>query len=216
MDAVKTKSLRTIERKMEGLDRESFRFHVLESAKNFKRSWIELGRALSSVWKDKLFREWGYTSFEGYAAREIGIRKQTAMKLLRSYFFLEKEEPHYLKGDYAASANTAALPAYESIDVLRQAKNKKTLDDEGYAHLKKEVFEKGKPATDVRRSLTAMIRQRQEVDPEEAREQKRVTTVKRFLSVLKSLKQEIEISKLVPSPIIKDATSLIKKLEEQL
>jgi len=141
---------------------------------------------------------------------------ETAMKLLRSYYFLEREEPAYLKSDYAESANAASLPSYESIDVLRQAKNKKALDDKEYTHLKKDVFEKGKAATDVRRSLTAMIRQREEADPKEAWEKKRHSTVKRFLSVLKSLKQEIEIAKLVPAPLIKETAALIKKLESEI
>ncbi len=53
MDTFKTKSLRNIERQMESLDRDSLRHHVLANAKNFKASWLELGRSLYSVWKDK-------------------------------------------------------------------------------------------------------------------------------------------------------------------
>ncbi len=53
------KSLRNIEEKMSSLEEGSLRYHVLESAKNFKSSWIELGRSLYSVFKDKLYKEWG-------------------------------------------------------------------------------------------------------------------------------------------------------------
>jgi hypothetical protein len=216
MDGVKTKSVRVIEEKMEGLDTGSLRYHILESAKNFKTSWVELGRALYSVWKDKLYKEWGYSTMDAYTAREIGIRKQTAMKLLKSYYFLEKEEPRYLSRDYAQSAETAAIPSYESIDVLRLAKNKKTLDEDDYVHLKKEVFEKGKDAPQVRKDLTALIRQREELQPEEAWEKKKISTVKRLLSTLKSLKQEIEVSKLLPASIIKQAANLIEMLETEI
>jgi hypothetical protein len=54
------------------------------------------------------------------------------------------------------------------------------------------------------------------MEPEEAYQKRRFATVKRFLSTLKSLKQEIEISKLLPSSIIKEAADLIKKLEAEI
>lgn len=216
MEGVKTKSLKGIEEKMRGLDQNSLRYHVLESAKDFKTSWIGLGRALYSVWKDKMYKLWGYAAFEAYTGREIGIRKETAMKLLKSYYFLEKEEPQYLREDYAASTDALKVPTYESVDVLRLAKNKKELGNEDYANLKKELFEKGKDARQIKKDLTALIRERKELTSEEAWEQKKFSAVRRLLGTLKSLKREIEISKLLPSAIIKEAEGLIKKLEAQI
>jgi hypothetical protein len=216
MENAKTKSLKSIEEKMEDLKPDSLRYHILESARAFKTSWIELGRALYSAWKDKLYKEWGYASFDIYTAREIGIRKQTAMKLLRSYYFLEREEPEYLKKDYAESREAAIVPGYESIDVLRLAKNKKGLDSQDYAHLKKEIFEKGRDVREVRKDLVSLLRQRQELEPEEAYQKRRLVTVKRFLSTLKSLKKEIEVSKLLPAPLIKEVAALISRLESEL
>lgn len=209
------KSIENIEKRMRGLDQDSLRYHILENAKRFKTSWVELGRALYSVYKDKLYKEWGYSTFDNYTAREIGIRKVTAMKLLRSYYFLEKEEPQYLQQGYAESTDAALVPGYDSIDLLRQAKNKK-LDTEDYTRFKKEIFEKGKDALQLKRDLTALIRQRNELDPDEARQQRRLSTVKRFLSTLRSLRQEIETAKLLPEPLIREASALIKKLEAEL
>jgi len=212
----KPKSLQNIEEKMSGLDAGSLRYHVLESAKNFKTSWIELGRSLYSVWKDKLYKDWGFSTFDAYTAKEIGIKKPTAMKLLRSYYFLEKEEPVYLKDDYVESADTAKVPSYEAVDLLRKAKDKKTLDSEDYSKLKKDIFEGGKDAQQIKRDLTSLIRQREELEPEEAYRKKRVATLRRFIGSLKALKQEAEISKLLPAPLIKEAQELIKKIEEQI
>ncbi len=216
MDSLKTKSILSLEEKMENIDEDSLRRHILENAKSFKTSWIELGRALYTVFKDKLYKTWGYSSFDIYTSREIGIRKQTAMKLLRSYYFLEKEEPGYLKKEYVDSSEAAAIPSYESVDALRQAKNKKTIDEDDYSALKKEVFEKGKDCGEVKKDLTALIRQREELDPEEARGKKKMSSLRRMLGVLKSLKQEIEINKLLPSAIIKQAAELISKLESEI
>ena len=215
MNVAKSKSLENIEEKMGQLDQGSFRYHVLENAKGFKSSWIELGRSLYTVLKDKLYKEWGYGSFDIYTVKEIGIRKQTAMKLLRSYYFLEKEEPAYLKSDYMRSQNALAVPTFESVDVLRMAKNKK-IDSDDYQDLKKQVFEKGRDAREVKKDLTALIRSRVELAPEEAREQRKNTTLKRFLATLKSLKQEIEVAKLLPAGLIREAQSLIEKIEAEL
>jgi len=216
MEIQKTKSVRKIEEKMTEFDQDSLRFHVLESARNFKTSWLELGQALYSVYKDKMYKQWDYAAFDTYAARELGIRKATAMKLLRSYYFLEKEEPAYLKEGYMESGEVGRLPSYESIDVLRLAKNKKGLDDEDYANFKKEIFQKGKDARQVKRDLTALIRERNEVNPEEAAQKRKITSVKRLLSTLKTLKKEVEVLKLLPSPIIKETASLISKLEQEI
>ncbi|MDI6605699.1 MAG: hypothetical protein QME65_00930, partial [Candidatus Omnitrophota bacterium] len=208
MEGIKTKSLRNIEEKMRDLDQSSLRYHVLESAKGFKSSWIELGRALYSVWKDKMYKLWGYATFEAYSGREIGIRKQTAMKLLKSYYFLEKEEPQYLREEYTVSADALKVPTYESVDVLRLAKNKKELGDQDYAAFKIEIFEKGKDHHQLKKDLTALIRQRKEPTSEEAWEEKKFSAVKRLVGTLKSLKREIEISKLLPAAIIKEAEAL--------
>lgn len=210
--ANKSKSLQDIEEKMGGLDVSSLRYHVLESARNFKTSWVELGRSLYAVWKDKLYKDWGFSAFDAYTAKEIGIKKPTAMKLLRSYYFLEKEEPAYLKDNHA---ETARLPGYEAVDLLRKAKDKKTLDAQDYSKLKKEIFE-GRDVQAVKRDLTSLIRQREELEPEEAYKKRRGATLRRFIGTLKALKQEAEISKLLPAQLLKEAQDLIRKIEEQV
>jgi hypothetical protein len=216
MDGIKTKSLKNIEAKMENLDTHSLRYHILESAKNFKSSWIELGRSLYAAYKDKMYKEWGYVNFDVYVSREIGIRKQTAMKLLKSYYFLEKEEPQYLKEEYAASAQAAQLPSYESVNILRQAKNNKELDENDYQDLKKEIFEKGRDAQDIKKNLGVIIRQRQELDPQAAQEKKRAVVLKRLLGQLRMLKQEVSVLKLLPAPLVRDLDNLIKNINQEI
>jgi len=216
MNALKTKSLEQIERKMEAIDKDSFRYQVLQNVKKFKMSWIDLGQALYAVWKDKLYKDWGFLTFDAYVSREIGIHKQTAIKLLKSYYFLEKEEPVYLQKGYAESDNVVSMPTYEAVNVLRLAKNKKNLDGKDYENLKKEVFEKGKEAREIKKGLTAIIRQRQEVSPEEARKKKTEIAIRRYLTTLKSLRRDLEISKLVSVNILKETDALIKKIEAEI
>ncbi|PIU40769.1 MAG: hypothetical protein COS99_08895 [Candidatus Omnitrophica bacterium CG07_land_8_20_14_0_80_42_15] len=216
MGDIKTKSIRNIEEKMGNVDSETIRYQVLQHAKSFKTSWIDLGQTLYTVWKDKIYKNWGYSKFDLYTSKEIGIRKQTALKLLRSYYFLEKEEPNYVNKEHVEGSNAASLPTYESVDVLRLASKKKDIDRTDYMAIKKDILEKGKDAREVKRDLTALIRQREELEPEEAWKKKKVTAIKRLISLLKSVKEEIKISKLLPAQTLKEADHLIDKLESEL
>jgi hypothetical protein len=193
----------------------SLRDVALQTSKNFKSSWVELGRVLYSIWKDKLYREWDYQQFDIYVSKELGIRKQTSLKLLRSYYFLEKEEPMYLQKEYTEDAEATEIPSYEAVDVLRLAKSKNIGDDD-YAKLKENLFVKGKDSKEIKRDLTAMMRQREEVDPEEAWQKKKEANIRRFIGTLKSLKREMDETKILPSAMAQEVNALIKKLESQL
>lgn len=213
---LKTKAIRTIEERLEGVEEGSLRHQILQSAKSFKTSWIELGQALCSAWKDKSYKEWGFMTFDAYTVKEIGIRKDTALKLIRSYFFLEKEEPVILKKDFSDPKEISKIPGYEAVNVLRMAKNKKTLDNSDYVDLRKNVLELGKDARDVKKDLTCIIKQRQELEPEEAREKKRISSLRRFVSTLRAIKKDAEIGKMLPAGILKETETLIKKIELEI
>ena len=201
---------------LETMDAHSIREHAKTCAKRFKTNWIDLGRTLYTIWKDKSYRQWGYSSFDTYTTREIGIRKQTSIKLLRSYYFLEKEEPAYLRNEHLDPAAADTVPTYESVDVLRRAKQNKVLDAADYMHLKKAVLDKGKDAVNARKDLTALIRQRAELAPEEAWAQKKEVYVKRLISTLKSLKRETEELRVLPKSVLKNITDLIETLNREL
>lgn len=213
---MKTKSLERIEGRMQNMDEGSFRYQVLQSVKKFKTSWIDLGQSLYTVYKDRLYKEWGFMTFESYVSKEINIQKQTAVKLLKSYYFLEKEEPDYLKKDQPGTEGASSFPSYEAVNLLRLAKNRKEIGESGYMSLKKQIFEKGKDAREIKKDITSLIRERQELSPEDARKKKQEMTLRRFLSTLKSLKRDLELSKLVSASVLKETDALIKKIEAEI
>ncbi|MCQ9207417.1 MAG: hypothetical protein NG740_06040 [Omnitrophica bacterium] len=213
---MKTKSIENIEQKMKDVDETSLRYLTLQNAKHFKTSWIELGQTLYTVWKDKLYRNWGYGNFDAYTIKEIGIRKQTALKLLRSYRFLEHEDPRYVSKDYTNGAPTPTVPTYESVNELRLARAKKDIPESDYEDIKKKVLEKGGDAREVKKDLAAIIKRREELEPREAWQKRKIALLKRFLGVLKSARREIGILKILPAQIIKDADNLIRKLETEI
>ena len=213
---MRTKSIERLEEKMTGVEEGSIRYRVLESAKNFKTSWIELGQALYSVWKDKAYKEWGYMTFDAYTQKEIGIKKATAMKLLKSYYFLEKEEPAYLQKENSESKSPAAVPSYESVNLLRLAKNKNALDKDDYQRFKKDVLEKGREPGQFKKDLTALMREREDLSPQEARQRRKVSIVRRLVSTLKTLRTDIETQKMLPVNLVKEVSVLINKLESEI
>ncbi|RKY40624.1 MAG: hypothetical protein DRP85_08230 [Candidatus Makaraimicrobium thalassicum] len=216
MSGIKTKSVRNIEQKMENVDADTLRYQALQGAKGFKTSWIDLGRILHLVWKDRMYKDWGYASFSAYAAKEIGVREQTALKLLKSYAFLKKEEPRYLGKHYNEEAGAATVPTYESVDVLRRAEGKKELDREDYVSIKKCVLEKGKDAREAAKDLAVLIKRREELQPEDVWQSKRRVLLKRLVSLLKAAAKEIKISKMLSIQVIRETDKLIDMLEAEI
>lgn len=141
---------------MGNLSPESLRYRVLECAKTFKSSWIELGRHLFAVQKDKLYRDWGHSTFEIYCGKEIGIRQQTAVKLLKSYYFLEKEEPAYLKD--RGDESPKEVPSFESVNALRLAKHSDRISEKDYEKIREDVLEKGGEPVEVKKKIKYLLK----------------------------------------------------------
>jgi hypothetical protein len=192
------------------------RDEALTQAKQFKTAWVDMGRMLYTIYKEKSYKDWGYEKFYQYVTKEIGIRKQTSLKLLRSYFFLEKDEPQYLDTEFIKRNPAKKVPDYEAIDILRQAKAKKELRPEDYSQLKQHVFESGTDARAVKKELTELVKQRDVRDPEELKEQRRQTSIKRLISLLKSVKEEMSYNNLLPKDTVRSLDGLIEQLEERI
>jgi hypothetical protein len=135
------------------------------------------------------------------------------MKLLKTYFFVEQDEPVYLKKEFTESRETVNIPGYEGLDVLRLARAHKELTRDDYTKLRKDIFEKGKEASSVRKDLTAIIKERKHIDPQQAREARLDTSVRRLAAALRSFKKDMETLKLADPDIIEEAEELLKRLE---
>lgn len=134
--------------RIEDLPEGSLRRRVLEGARRFKASWVELARLLAQVRREGRWREWGFPSFERYCARELFIRKQTAEKLTASYGFLERHEP-----EMARAREPRPAPAFEVIEVLSRAEAAGRLPAGAYQELRQEVVERGATLAAVSRRL---------------------------------------------------------------
>jgi hypothetical protein len=195
---------------------DNIREKILDQSKFFKTSWIELGRSLFTAWQDKMYKSWGYQRFEDYIKKEVGLNKELSMRLLKTYYFIEQEEPQYLKEDFAESRESPTVPSYEAMNVLRLAKQKKEITREDYATLRKSIFDKGTDAAVVRKDLTAMIKERKEVDPDEEREKRSEQSMRKLILSLKLFEKDMYALKLVSDDVREDAKELLDRLEKQL
>src|SRR4051812_48512287 len=206
-------SQQPLEKKKNDLSAEALRMELAEYAKDFKVSWVHLGQGLYSVYRDKLFHSWGFEKFEDYVIRELGLKKPLALKLVKTYFFVEQEEPAYLKKEFSEAREAIVVPSHESLDVLRLARRRNEITRDDYAKLRKDVFDKGKDASLVKKDLTAMIKERKQIDPEEEREKRNQASIKKFLGALKNFTNEMGSLKLVEPDILDEAEGLLKKIE---
>lgn len=195
---------------------DELRIKAVETAKKHKSSWIELGQYLFSIYKNKLYKEWGYQAFETYCQKELSIKEATASKLLKSYAFLEKEEPRIVKPDFPQEETPRKIPDYEAVNLLRLAKDNKNIPTAEFAELRQEVLNEGKESKEIRAKVKKILEAQKPQDTEEAKGQKRNTVLRRLIGFLNGAKTQLEDEDLVPDYLIKQIETLVSKLEDQL
>ena len=205
-DTPQSSGERHIEKIMEQLEPDSERYQVLDTAKRFKSSWVELGDKLLQVSSRGHFREWGYQSFEEYCVQEIRIKKGTAEKLTLAYRYMEKQEPELL----ARRDELKPLPDYRSVDLLRQAREEKRFSDEEYAELRKSVV-------DEERSHPTVLKRFKEVSAGHSEEKADpLVPVKASLAAARRLDTALRSVRDVPSAYREQVVNLISHLEGEL
>ncbi len=199
------------------VQKDSLREKTLEIAKRHKASWIELGQYLFTIHKDKMYKEWGYLVFETYCRKELGIKETTASKLVKSYSFLEKEEPRLASAErFMEEDAPKAVPHYESVNLLRLAKENKELTPHDFADIRKSVIQDAKEPKEVRAQVKQLLSAHEIKDANEERKSRRNTVIKRLVTMLASTRMELESEGLIPAYLIKQMRDLAEKLQDQI
>ena len=193
----------------------TFRHDVLSTAQKFKSSWVELGAQLVKVRDGGLFEEWGFASFEAYCAKELRIKKQTALKLTNSYSFLAKHERGVVRGVERDVADTElperslqAVPAFEVISVLAGAEERGQLSEKDYKEIRDEIWSEEKPAAAVARELS------QRYPPPKPPEPPADLVVRRLAHAARRLASDLKACKKVPEGVAERAAALAEDVEE--
>jgi hypothetical protein len=181
---------------------DGLRHAVLLSARRFKSTWVELGKLLTQVRDQALFDGWGYPSFEAYCLAELRIRKQTALKLTRSFSFLDKHEPQALERPELREA----APPFEVVEVLAGAEERGQLSAQDYRSVRDAIWNPDRPVSELKRELTDRF-PAPEVRVSSAQE------LKRLWGVARRLHGELGAHRKVPRDVVQTAEDLCRQLE---
>jgi hypothetical protein len=182
----------------------SLRHTVLTSARRFKSSWAELGKLLVQVRDEAKYEEWGYQTFEAYCAKELHIRKATALKLTRSFSFLDRHEPEEARSEEVVQR----APAFEVVEVLADAEERGQLTPDEYKSLRESIWNPDKPAAELKREFSERFPKPPPAPPVEGMQ------LRGFAKTARKLSGELNGSRLVPSDIAERAAALAEDLEE--
>jgi len=194
-----------IQKKAQSVPPGTFRHTVLVSAKRFKSTWAELGKLLVQVRDEAKYEEWGYPSFEAYCLKELHIKKQTALKLTRSFSFLAKHEPPEAvkEEDFPQRA-----PAFEVVEVLADAADRGQLSPSEYRSLRDSIWNPEKSPTELKREFTERFpRPPPEPPPENVQ-------LRRLAQTARKLASELSGTRKVPSAVAERAAALADDIEE--
>ncbi len=196
----------TISEKASQLPPGTLRHSVLLASKRFKSSWVELGKLLTEVRDQALFEQWGFESFEAYCLKELRIRKPTALKLTRSFSFLDRHEPTEMaKTDIAEKA-----PAFEVVEVLAGAEERGQLSAQQYKSIRDSIWDSEKPVSELRRDFVERFPAPESAPPSDTAQ------IKRWAGLAKKLADDLHSSKKVPKSLAERAGALADDLEELL
>ena len=198
------------------MEQDELRDKVVEVARRHKASWIELGQYLHTIQKNKIYKYWGYLEFDNYCQKELGIKPTTALKMTRSYLYLEREEPRVIESHHANEENPRTIPSYESVNILRLARKNPLLQEKDMATIREHVFDEAREPKEVRAHVRRLLSDREVKDSGEVRKSRRNSAIKRLISVLNNTRKELENEKLLPVHLLNQIDELSTKLQDQL
>ena len=181
---------------------DAFRHTVLVAAKRFKSTWVDLGKLLTQVRDQALYEGWGYPSFEAYCLAELRIRKQTALKLTRSFSFLDRHEPKALERPELREA----APPFEVVEVLAGAEERGQLSAQEYTSVRDAIWNQDRPVSELKRELEDRF-------PAPPPKVSSAQELKRLWTQAKRLHAELQAQKKVPRDVVKAAEDLARQLE---
>jgi hypothetical protein len=167
------------------------RLDVVQRARRFKRSWVDMAEALVAVRRSEVWQKWGYADFYEYCTDELQIRKATADKLTGSYFALREHAPAVLDRDGVEGT----IPSIDAVDFFARALERGRDRDgagteapaEVIGQLRRAVFDDATPVAVLRREFNPILHPRAEGEAELDAMLKTRNAARRIQNVLPSI-----------------------------
>lgn len=136
-----TKTDRAMEDKMLAFAGDAERVDVLSKARAFKRTWIELAEALTTVYDRNSFERWGYEDFNTYCRKELHLKTGTVQKLLGSFRFLQTKAPRVI--ERARAEPQRPVPSLKAVEFVSKAAERGAADGNAMREIQRAAFDEG-------------------------------------------------------------------------
>lgn len=205
--------IKKIDARLERLEPGSLRHRVMTALRQFRASWIELGRLLNEVVYGGDYKEWGYDDFEVYCAKELGLKKPTVQKLMISYNYMRKYESKRLNdfedgGDRSEVA--ADIPDFQTVELLDRVRRREDLPEERLGELHRRAFSGAEEEPELRRELRQCLKPPPfDVSPDENRRNE----LSGLLRLSRELRRRVAASAAVPDGLKERVDRCLLELE---
>ena len=183
----------------------TLRHQVLTTAQKFKSSWVELGALLVKVRNQNAWESWGFKGFEEYCAKELRIKRQTALKLTNSYAFLAKHEKTLFEREAPPEQE---VPAFEVVSVLAGAEERGQLSDQDYKELREKIWSEEQKPAQIARELAERYPPPPKAPPPAD------LLIRRLAGLARKLALELRACRKVPDAVACRAEALADDVEE--
>jgi hypothetical protein len=151
MPVARTKTERQLEEAIAAHAGDPDRVLLLDRARRFKRSWIELAEVLVRAREDESWARWGFRSFDDYCARELHLRGGTVDKLCASFGYLRTHAPRLLRDD--DDDLVRPVPTWQAVDFAARAEERGAAPVETLEEIRHAVFDEGAAAPALSRKF---------------------------------------------------------------
>ncbi len=189
MPSMSHQKLDRIAHALAAMGADGVRLDLVQRARLFKRSWVEMAQALVFVRDRSYYIEWGYEDFYAYCAHELQMRRPTVDKLTGSFVALERHAPNVLDRDGVSEK----IPTCDAVDYFAKALRGDAANDgtpyvepsdDVIAELRAAVFEEGKPVQALRRQFNPLLHPRTDARERTQAIDKAHTAIRRVGKVL--------------------------------
>lgn len=171
------------------------RIDLVERARRFKRSWVDMAEGLLRAQASQAYERWGYPDLHAYCNHELQLKRATVDKLMGSYATIREHAPQILRNDSVEHT----IPSYDAVDyfarALRQdAANDAAIEPDGgvIEELRSAVFEDARPISALRRQFNPILHPKQKGEEALSALERARGNIKRLTSLLEELGTDAE------------------------
>jgi hypothetical protein len=184
-------------------DAKRVRESVLSNLQELKSAWVQLGTSIIAVQIPRLYRTFGYETFEEYCEKELKLHRATVYEIINSTLLMMRYKPDVYKKLMAGQKEAdKTLPSYHSLALLKI--NQRQLEKRG----------KFDELLDMLLTKELSTREFQSKMAELLGKKKRKMSLKEVRKQYEALYRHLKEVKDIPQNVLERASSLVEELKK--